>query len=112
MGMTSIATLHTHLFMQAHDVWKSRLANIRRRLSDESKDKTGVFKEVPWKFVLVRYIFAIQNCSRAKSYAESQRDREPAMRRYLKSHPDYVKLERLKASIESLEKEMRMSLHC
>lgn len=48
-------------------------------------------------------MFARQNCNRARPYAESQGDREPRTRRYLKSHPDYVSLQRLRASIENLE---------
>jgi hypothetical protein len=98
--------LHTHPFMQAHDVWKSRLANIKQRLFDDTKDKTGLFKEIPWTNCTCEkcvYVFAIQNCSRATSYMASQRHTDPAARKYVKSHPDYVSLEKLKRSIETLE---------
>lgn len=42
----------------------------------------------------------MQNCYRAMSYSASQEDREPAMRKYVKSHPDYVSVEQLRSSVQ------------
>jgi len=50
-------------------------------------------------------VFAMQNCYRAMSYAASQGNREPGERKYVKSHPDYVSIAKLKTSIEHLGKD-------
>jgi hypothetical protein len=38
--------------MQAHDIWKSRLANIKKRVLADTKDKTGSSKKYRGKGAL------------------------------------------------------------
>ncbi|KAH6667855.1 hypothetical protein B0J14DRAFT_173520 [Halenospora varia] len=102
--MTAMVMIHTHPYMQAPDVWNSRLTAIKKRLFDESKDKTRIF-DSPWTNCGCNdclYAFAKQNCTRAYSYAATQADIPSHERRYFKRHPDYVSFAQLQSSISAL----------
>jgi len=103
-SLLTIPMMQTHPFMQSPDIWKSRIAALKRRLQDESKDTSGIF-EIPWtncQCDLCLQFFAQQTCHRATEAAASQQHLPSEERRYLKNHPDWVSVKQLVAAIEIL----------
>jgi hypothetical protein len=104
---STVAMIHTHPFMQEPEVWKTRLAAIKRRLFDESRSKEsfGIFKDVPWENCECQdcvYAFSKFACSRAMSYTNSLEVIEKGKRVYKRSHPDFVGTEKLRVCMEVL----------
>jgi hypothetical protein len=102
---TTLAMIHTHPFMQEGDVWKTRLAAIKRQIFEEKKNKglPGVFKGLTWincECEECVYTFSRFACSRAMSYARSLEGVEKEKRVYRRSHPDFVDMGTLTACME------------
>lgn len=121
--MTAITTLHTHPFMQAPQIWQTRMTAIKRRLlshdddASQNSSSSGVFAHRAWVncgCANCVYVFARLNLQRALSHVqslqslregESNEEEIGKQKRivFKKSHPDYVDINILRASIAQLD---------